>query len=104
MFCLYGYIKAPLVIVRCGLPIIKSLELLGHSNVLLEALLDVAFLLECFSLLEDITKLQKRIFSLLESLLSLAFVQSLLLLQTNARLYFAGSSICCHVEEVDIRL
>jgi hypothetical protein len=37
-------------------------------------------------------------------LLSLAFVQSLLLLQTNARLYFAGSSICCHVEEVDIRL
>jgi hypothetical protein len=84
-----GDIKASLVEVGGGLPIVELLELLGDLGILLQALLDifvvltVAFTLVVLSLLQVVAERQQRVLILLESRLPGTLVQPLLLLQLD---------------------
>lgn len=76
-------VQAALVEVGGRLPVVELLELLSHTQVLLETMLDVAFSLEVLSLLQFITQCEERVLGLLELGLPRTFIEPLLLLQPN---------------------
>ena len=98
------YVKASLVEVRSSFPIVKLFELLSHTKVLSEAILNISFSLIVLSLLEIIGKGKKWILGLLKLCLASTLIQTLLLLQLDAWLNLTGGSVRCDIEKVNIWL
>ena len=98
------YVKASLVEVRSSFPIVKLFELLSHTKVLSEAILNISFSLIVLSLFEIIGKGKKWILCLLKLCLAGTLIQTLLLLQLDTWLNLTWGSVRCDIEKVNIWL